>query len=243
MVKEDNKQPGWLQTSLAESFGVGRGAAVATALLMAVLVGAALFWFFYAAPPKVITMTTGPVGSSFESNAVRYAAALARSGIRLKIVNSQGSQENLARLENPAAEVDAGFVQSGVTNADVAGKTNAVVSLGSVSYQPLLVFYRGRLRKLLSDFKGGRLVIGPPGSGTRLLAVTLLGLNDLGSNAVTLADLDPVAAASALRAGTIDALFLMGDSASPQCASCCATRKFNSLILPRPTHTRGESII
>ena len=68
------------------------------------------------------------------------ATRLASNGVTLKILPSQGSQENLERLENPALRVDAGFVQGGVARG-----TNAqnLVSLGSLAYEPLLVFYRG----------------------------------------------------------------------------------------------------
>jgi hypothetical protein len=123
--------------------------------------------------------------------------------------------ENLQRLENPVFQVDVGFVQSGMTNAASQGK---LVSLGSVAYQPLMVFHRGAVPlNVLSELAGKRLAIGPVGSGTRALAEALLGMNGIKQGGPTaLLDLEPEAAASSLLEGGVDAVFLMGDSASPQ---------------------------
>jgi hypothetical protein len=216
MAEERKKGFGWLHAMFMDNFGLSRGMALAASVLVILVLGGAIGWFFYSAPPHTLTITAGPAGSSFETNAMKYREILARNGIELRILTSQGSQENLERLEDPSARVDLGFVQSGLSNAVTGIKTNALFSLGSISYQPLLVFYRGAQRDLLSQFRGQKLVIGPPGSGTRALALTLFQLNNLESNAITLVDLAPAAGAEALTNGRVDALFLMGDSASPQ---------------------------
>jgi TRAP-type uncharacterized transport system substrate-binding protein len=216
MAEERKKGVGWLRTMFMENFGMSPGGALAASALVVVALASAIGWFFYTAPPRTLTITTGPSGSSSETNAVKYRDFLAKNGVTLKILTSQGSEENLQRLEDPSAGVDLAFVLSGSTNRNPTARTNTVVSLGSIAFQPMLIFYRGDERTLVSQFKGQKLVIGPPGSGTRALALTLLGLNGLDSNAVTLVDLDPAAAVKALAANQIDALFLMGDSASPQ---------------------------
>ena len=60
-------------------------------------------------------MTTGPEGSVSQVNAERYAKILARNGVKLKILPSQGSLENLKRLTDPKFRVDVGFVQGGLS--------------------------------------------------------------------------------------------------------------------------------
>ena len=81
---------------------------------------------------------------------------------------------------------------------------------------PLVVFYEGRERRRLSDFAGGRIAIGPEGSGTRALALALLKANGITPGAgTTLLPLTGEAAARALTAHEIDAAFLTGDSAQP----------------------------
>ena len=84
-----------------------------------------------------------PPCSSFESTALKYKDILAEKGVTLQIVPSAGAEENLQRLQNPEAGVDVGFVQGGVTNRSDGAKSNAVVSLGSLSFLPMMIFYRG----------------------------------------------------------------------------------------------------
>jgi hypothetical protein len=70
---------------------------------------------------------------------------------------------------------------------------------------------------LLSELNGKRLAIGPAGSGTHSLALTLLELNGIHPGGTTsLLDLEAADAAKALLEGAADAVFLMGDSTSPQ---------------------------
>jgi TRAP-type uncharacterized transport system substrate-binding protein len=197
-----------------EIFGLSRAMAVGTVLFLATVLVAAVFWFFYSAPPTQIIITSGGPGSSFESNAIKYRQILARSGVTLTVLPSEGSLQNLQRLQDPSFKVDVGFVQGGASNGPSPAKLD---SLGSISYQPLLVFYRGSNLTLLSELKGKRLAIGPTGSGTRSLALTLLQMNEIqAGDGTAFEDLEAEAASKALLVGDVDAVFLMGDSASPQ---------------------------
>lgn len=198
-----------------DTFGLSRVLALTVVLLVGTLLIFALFWFFYSAPPHTITITSGVPGSSFYTNAVKYRDFLARKGVTLKILSSEGSLQNLQRLNDPSTDVDIGFVQGGTTNGPSRFK---LVSLGSISYEPLLVFYRGSNSiELLSELKGKRLDTGPVGSGTRALAEALLELNGIEPSGPTVfVDLGPTDPAKALQDGTVDAVFLMGDSASAQ---------------------------
>jgi TRAP-type uncharacterized transport system substrate-binding protein len=196
-------------------FGLTIGAALATLIFLTALIGFAIYWFIHLTPPSTLTITSGPPGTSFHTNALRYQSILASNGIHLKILTSEGSLENLDRLSDPRVDVDIGFVQGGVTNA--AG-TKHLMSLGSLSYQPMLIFYRStNAVSILSEFKGKRICIGPVGSGTRTLALTLLSMNGIEpGGSTTLSEQETEQAAKALEDGTMDAVFMMGDSASPQ---------------------------
>ncbi|TKC91149.1 C4-dicarboxylate ABC transporter substrate-binding protein [Trinickia terrae] len=172
------------------------------------------------APPNTLTITAGPVGSSFWNAAQKYKTILARNGVMLNVVASEGSLQNLQRLADPKANVDVGFVQSGLRTVDgkatVDGNTEDLMSLGSVSYVPLVIFYTGREEARLSGFHGKRIAIGPEGSGTRQLALTLLKANGIVPGGPTeLLPLTGDAAAKALTSGGIDVAFLAGDSAQP----------------------------
>src|ERR1700758_2189207 len=191
---------------------VGKGLPISLGLLVAIsLIAAALaFVFLNSAPPSPLTMTSGPAGSSFATTAERYRKILAREGVALKVVASQGSRDNLARLSNAKAGVDVGFVVGGETAASGVGH---LVSLGSVSYQPLMIFYRGRTRTLLSDFKQARLDIGLEGSGASALAQTLLDANGIKpGDGTQIGHRAPEASIQALLDGKIDAVFAMSDS-------------------------------
>jgi TRAP-type uncharacterized transport system substrate-binding protein len=202
-----------LTAPIMEIFGLSRALALAVVLLAGLLIAFAVFWFIHSAPPDTITITSGAPESSFQENAEKYRVILARKGVTLQIIPSQGSLENLKRLDDPSFHVDIGFVQGGITNDP---GSNKLVSLGSISYEPLLVFYRATEPvNTLSGFSGKRVAIGPAGSGTRGLALQLLKLNGIEpGGATTLSDLDADAAAGALLAGNVDAVFLMGDTAS-----------------------------
>ena len=92
-----------------------------------------------------------------------------------------------------------------------------LVSLGSVFYVPVLVFYRATQPiKLLSELDGKRISIGREGSGARVLAETLLKANGIEAGGKSkLVDLEGKSAQDALVKGQVDAAFVMGDSATP----------------------------
>jgi TRAP-type uncharacterized transport system substrate-binding protein len=168
------------------------------------------------APPSTLTMSAGTKGSSFWNDAQQYKRILARNGVTLNVLESQGSLDNLQKLEDPKVNVDVGFVQGGMSAPGAADKHENLVSLGSVAYVPLAVFYRGPLLTRLSELKGKRLAISTEGSGTRALALAVLKANGIEPGGDTeLLPLSGDAAASALTDGSIDAAFLTGDSAQP----------------------------
>jgi hypothetical protein len=199
-------------TKLNAVFGRGQVVTVAVIVLVALLASLAALMFIDSAAPTRLTIASGPKGSVFQKNAERYRQILAREGVKVTVLPTDGSIDNLHRLNDPNGKVDVGFVLSGESaNVD----TGKLVSLGSVSYQPLMVFYRGAPKTLLSEFKGMRLDIGQEGSGTHTLALQLLKLNGIAPGGpTTLVNSLPGDAVQALLHNRIDAIFVMGDSAS-----------------------------
>jgi hypothetical protein len=175
------------------------------------LICALVFGFINAAAPTSLTIASGPPGSSFERNAKKYQAILAKEGVKLTIVASNGSTDNLHKLADPKTKVDVAFVQGGETEGV---DTSRLMSLGSVAYQPLFVFYRGEGRHLLSEFKGQRIAVGQEGSGTHSLALALLKENDIDATSATFSHESAEEAVQALLNGEVDAMFVMGDTAS-----------------------------
>lgn len=178
------------------------------------LIGLAIFMFVDSAAPTSLIMTAGEEGSIFHRNALKYKTILAREGVTLTILPSNGSIDNLNTLADKRIKVDVGFVQGGIAEKS---QVDGLMSLGSIAYQPVMIFYRGESKALISDFAGLRLHVGEPGSGTRALALRILKENGIVAGGKTqlidLASADPVAD---LLQDKVDALFVMGDSVSLQ---------------------------
>jgi len=203
-----------LVATLIETFGLSPAVASAVALFIIVVCLLAVVWFFRSAPPSKLTISSGPAGSSFQRVAESYKEILAKHGVTLRILPSAGSQANLLQLKSAKSGVDIGFVQGGPVGNE---NLDDLISLGSIAYQPLWVFYRSSTRiNRLSELEGKRLAIGTPGSGTHGLALTLLQANGITGEPTTLLDFEAGEASTALLDQKVDAIFLMGDSASSQ---------------------------
>ena len=202
-----------LQSLFTEVFGLGRAAVLSAVISIIVVLVLGLFLFFYLAPPNKITITSGPEGSTFRRTAERYAEILKRNGVTLKILPSEGSVDNIKRLADSSSKVDIGFVQGGVNKGI---NTDKLVSLGSISYQPLFIFYRSASNiELLSQLIGKRVAVGEVGSGTHTLSLALLAANGIEPGGPTkVLEMDSDKAAEAILNGKVDAVFLMGDSVS-----------------------------
>ncbi len=210
--KQFKKLP--LTAALSETFGFSPAVATTVVLSLILVFLLMVFWVVQSSPPRTIALTSGPEDSSFHRWAVSYQQALATHGVKLKILTSGGSQDNLRRLQADDitdTHADIGFVPGGLVKEKYLGD---VVSLGSVAYQPLFIFYRSPVPfSRLSELAGKRIAVGAKGSGVRILALTLLQANGITGAPTTFVNLDAGAAASALLTGKIDAVFLMGDSA------------------------------
>ena len=163
-------------------------------------------------PPRHIVMSTGPDGGAFRDHGERYRAALARDGVDLKLVPSLGNVENLRRLDDPASGVSVGFVSGGLT---AAKDSPDLLSLGTISYDPLWIFCRGLPQPVrVSDLRGRRISIGLDGGGTRAMALELLRANRL-EDAFTALSLTPGGGGEALLGGEIDCACMLTSADAP----------------------------
>ena len=176
----------------------------------------ALFWvasrFVQPAPPKLLYMTTGLEGGAYHAYAQRYKEILARHGITLELRTSSGALENLRRLKDPGTGIAVGFIQGGTA---AAADGEGLMSLGSMYYEPLWVFYRGNdVLDRVAQLHGKNLAIGAEGSGTRKLALQILAANDMEKVGANLSPLAGDAAAEALERGELDAAFVIAGADS-----------------------------
>lgn len=116
-------------------------------------------------PPKTVRLATGPEGSAYAGFGKRYAAALAREGITVELIPTEGSVANLQLLRDGQADV--AFVRGGSGAAPATANGSGLAppempasgasapeaaapvdddaslqSLGALFYEPLWIFYR-----------------------------------------------------------------------------------------------------
>jgi TRAP-type uncharacterized transport system substrate-binding protein len=181
----------------------------------AVLVTAAVVaatWLAFATlkptPPRVVTMATGPEEGVSAELGKRYGELLAREGIELRLSPSAGAVENVTRLRDPKSGISVAIIPSGITTRRDSPE---LVSLGTLGYQPLWMFSRGRpLSERLRSSTNLRISVGAEGSAARAFSVEFLarlGIAD-GRNANLLA-LAPQEAGDKLLRGEIDAAIIL----------------------------------
>jgi TRAP transporter TAXI family solute receptor len=159
-------------------------------------------------PPGSLTLSTGVEGGAYALFGERYREILSREKVRLDLLASSGSVENMRRLSDRSIRVDAGFVQDGT---GTRAEAKSLVSLGAICYTPLWVFYRspGALEDL-SGLKGKKIAIGAEGSGIRRFAKQLLRASDVADPPTRILDLQGAAANKALLKGEVDAVMILG---------------------------------
>jgi TRAP transporter TAXI family solute receptor len=181
--------------------------------ITAVVIAIAGFLLLRTMPPRTIVMATGAEGGAYYEVGKQYRDILARAGVQLRLVSTGGALENLALLRDPRSGVGVGLVQGGITNDKEAPELE---SLGTIFYEPLWLFHRSELRGMgLDGLRGRKVSIGPEGSGTRALALELLGRSGIDKQIGQLLALPPQAASEKLLAGEIDAALLLLSWDSP----------------------------
>ena len=182
-------------------------------LLLAVLMLGGAYWWLDPNPPKTVRLATGPAQSAYANFGQRYAKALAKDGISVQLVATEGSADNLRLLREGA--VDLGFVRGGT--ADPAELEDAnLESLGSLFLEPVWLFYREAVAPAdttppqtldsLTQLQGLRVNVGTTGSGIPNLMGKLLESNRIAPTALTLSQLEQTPATVALLAGELDAI-------------------------------------
>ena len=176
----------------------------------------AAYWWLDPQPPRQVRLATGPAGSAYAAFGEGYAKVLARERIQVALIASEGAQDDLAHLR--AGTADVGFVRGGM--ADPVADTEAgIVSLGSLFYEPIWIFYRrdlgiarrqpgGELQRL-TQLRGLRVNVDQDGSGVPQIVEKLLTLNQLKPADLQLSNLSPDDAGAALREGRLDAAVLI----------------------------------
>lgn len=158
-------------------------------------------------PPRSLIMVTGPDGGAFAEFGERYRELLQEVGIEVELVRTEGGAANLARIRDTGSGALAGFVEGGLARLDSSA---GVVSLGTVTLEPIWLFVRAELELHgPAGLIGKRIAIEPRGSGTNVMARKLLSLNGIPETSVELLEMSPGQGADALLEGKVDATVLL----------------------------------
>lgn len=165
------------------------------------------------APPRHIVMATGNADLNYNAFAAIYGVYLKREGITLETRPSTGDAQNLAWLKSADSDVDIAFMQDGAASSAGAGQ---LLSLGSLYYQPVWIFSRGKQAlNHVAELTGKRIAIGRPGEGTFIVANQMLAASGITDQNSTLVMISGEEAAQQLIAGKVDAAFMVDVATSP----------------------------
>jgi len=164
-------------------------------------------------PPKHVTLATGPAQSAYAEFGKRYAQAVAKEGITVELLPSEGSAANLQLLREGKA--DLGFVQGGTSETGALDDAD-LESLGSLFLEPVWLFYREAAApadttpphtlESLTQLQGLRVNVGTPGSGVPNLMNKLLDSNRVDPRTLTLSQQEQTPATVAFLGGELDAI-------------------------------------
>ena len=167
-------------------------------------------------PPTKVYLAVGQPDSAYEMLGREFQAYFRRHDIDLQLVNTSGSRDSLKKLADPKNPIQAAFLMSGTA---AKGEFSQVLSLGSLQYLPLWVFYRGEIGKHedpLHYFSNKRIAIGTPGSGTQHLLHQMIILRGFESRIhKNYLELPHAKAEQDLMDGKIDAMCLVDSIYSP----------------------------
>jgi len=199
-------------------------------LLLAFVLLAGAYYFLKPAPPKRVVLATGSGQGAYEAFGKRYQAELKRHGIEVVLHPSAGSRENLRLLRDPESDVQIAFVQGGASTSQRTRKQEEedasmpLLSLGSMFYEPVWLFYRAEAAKKLnkegvigeiSQLRGLRVNTGVRGSGIPGVMNRLLEANLMHRDDIVRSNLDLTDAVVGLLGGQLDAAALVSAPESP----------------------------
>ena len=165
------------------------------------------------APPKKLILSVGEDEGDYQDYAKQYKDLLKDNGIELIIRSSSGPLENLKRLRDPDSDVDVAFMQDGLgSDQDV----DELSSLGSLYYEPVWVFYRGKQNiNRLIELKNHRIAIGKDGGGTQILSKKLLAIAGVNAGDAELINAGGADSQKLLQQGKIDAAIFVRTPTDP----------------------------
>lgn len=183
-------------------------------------------------PPKSVIIASGAKDGQYYKFAQNYKQTLLHHGIEAKILETEGSLENIDLLKSKKADI--AFIQSGLATEQSVKDIETIYSL---YYEPLWVFTsKSELNdKDIQNLSGHRIAAGTKRSGTRAIATTILKHNGLLDN-VELIEFSAQDSIKALKDGKVDSIFLVINPESKMIHTLLSNEDFQII-----TFNRAES--
>ena len=163
-------------------------------------------------PPKRVVMSISMEESNYKAYASIYQELLKNHGIELELNPSKGVIEDIRRLKSNDPTQMA-LIQDGTGSAE--GSQN-LVSLGSLYYEAIWIICRCEKEvNHLQVLKGKKIAVGRDMSGTKTLAMALLGSSGISTENTKIFSIGNKEAADALRSGEVDVAIFVDMPDSP----------------------------
>ncbi|MFJ1656305.1 TAXI family TRAP transporter solute-binding subunit [Streptomyces sp. NPDC088337] len=197
---------------------IGRRRGLQGTVAGVVVLGLLLWWLLplgEAPPSGTITFSTGTLRGVYQEYGVRLRTAFAKDmpDLKVRLLTSDGSQENVARVATGRSDFTIAAADAvetyEVNHGPGASRLRGVARLYD-DYVQLVVPRDSRIRSV-TDLRGKRVSVGPPESGVRLIAERVLRTAGIDPES----DIRPMGdgigtAPDRLRQGDLDAFFWSG---------------------------------
>ena len=167
--------------------------------------------FIQPSSKKEITIAAGSIDGEYYQTALKYKEVLEKQKVKVNILTSHGSIENIQLLNEKKADI--AFVQNGIK---VLENQNNLQAIASIYYEPLWIFYKNEDYDMdyLIQLVSKKISIGEEGSGTKDLALKLLKNNGIDENNTQISNHSNQEAKELLLNGQIDAMFIISSADS-----------------------------
>ena len=167
--------------------------------------------FIQPSPNKEITIATGSINGEYYQTALKYKEILEKQKLKVNILTSNGSIENVQLLNEKKADI--AFVQNGI---EILENENNLQAIASVYYEPLWIFYKNESYSMdyIIQLISKKISIGTQGSGTKDLSLKLLKNNGIDENNTQILNHTNQEAKDLLLNGKIDAMFIISSADS-----------------------------
>ncbi|MBU3014097.1 TAXI family TRAP transporter solute-binding subunit [Poseidonibacter lekithochrous] len=162
--------------------------------------------FIQPVPKKEFTIATGSKNGQYYKTALIYKEILEKQKVKVNILTSKGSIDNLQLIKEKKADV--AFIQNGI---DYDQKETQVSTLASTYYEPLWIFYRNEKYTMdyIVELTSKKISVGQEGSGTNDLASKILSDNKIDNTNSSILNYSTEESKEKLLKGELDAIFLV----------------------------------